>query len=144
MSKELNESQELAVVLLTSGKTCSAVAAELGVTRETISRWKRKPEFNQRLELSLEEVRDMARARISAMMDGALGVLESNLSATQSSEIRTRTAIKIMELFGNPKQGYFKEPINQEKDNRVIVFRFPMDQAQTSRRGVEFEGSEAE
>lgn len=72
----LTERQRVAIALLVSGKTQSAVAAELGLNRRTLWEWKQDSEFLYALHVELEQIRAAAKVRMFALMDKAFATLE--------------------------------------------------------------------
>jgi len=60
MSTKLNESQLIAVYLIATGVKASAISKQLNIRNETLSRWKRDPEFKTAVkdatEIILEEI----------------------------------------------------------------------------------------
>jgi transposase len=78
-STELNESQQLAIQLLASGKSCTAVSETIGVCKETISRWKRIPEFRAGLNSLVEDLWEFTRSRLANLAGPAMEVIESDL-----------------------------------------------------------------
>lgn len=55
MSQELTESQILAAQMLANGKSCGEVAETLSIRRETVSRWKKVPEFRAEINILIED-----------------------------------------------------------------------------------------
>ena len=58
MSKNLNENQLIAVQLVAQGSSGKEIARELSVTEETVSRWKKQPEFIELVNDLLGQLRD--------------------------------------------------------------------------------------
>ena len=56
MSIKLNENQLIAVHLIASGVKASAIANQLNIREETVSRWKQINEFKEALENATESV----------------------------------------------------------------------------------------
>ena len=54
MSKKLNENQLIAVHLIASGVKASAIANQLNIREETLSRWKKIDEFKEALDDATE------------------------------------------------------------------------------------------
>ncbi|MDF2578241.1 MAG: Helix-turn-helix of insertion element transposase [Chlamydiales bacterium] len=54
MSKKLNESQCIAVQMLLNGYSGKAIAESLNIAAETISRWRKLPEFQVALNEELD------------------------------------------------------------------------------------------
>lgn len=97
---KLPAKQNLAVVLLASGKTGRAVASELSITPQTISEWKRQPEFVAELnKLQMEGVR-AARTKIQQSATDAIDMLLKIAQEAPNHETRRRAALDILRLGG--------------------------------------------
>ena len=57
----MNEKQQLAIQLLSTGKTGAQVAEQLQVTAKTVSTWRQNPEFQAELNKQLLDIK-MAHA----------------------------------------------------------------------------------
>lgn len=99
-SKKLNENQQLAIQLLASGRTGKAVAQELGIRNETLSRWRNQPQFQTELNAFVEDIRENARGRLLTLVDRALEIIEQELMSDEPSSQRTRTAFKVLQVVG--------------------------------------------
>jgi len=99
-SKKLNGNQQLAIQLLASGKAGKAVAQELGIRNETLSRWRNQPQFQAELNAFVEDIRENARGRLLALVDRALEIIEQELKNDEPSSQRTRTAFKVLQMVG--------------------------------------------
>ncbi len=82
-SKKLNPNQLQAVTLLASGVSSSAIADQLKVTRETVSRWRAQPEFQDELDRLLFEARRDAQERLLALSGLAVETIEKLLRSPQ-------------------------------------------------------------
>jgi len=101
MSKNLKENQVLAAELLASGKTGRAVASEIGVTEETISRWRQTDEFQAAINSYQWEVRRTSAERLRNSMGQAVNVIESTLTDENVlPRLRLQAAFKIVEMCG--------------------------------------------
>jgi hypothetical protein len=99
MSKKLKENQVLAAEFLAAGKTGRAVAAEIGVTEETISRWRQTDEFQAAINSYQWEVRRTSTERLRNLMGQSVDVIESTLTDENVlPRLRLQTAFKIIEL----------------------------------------------
>lgn len=99
-SKKLNENQQLAIQLLASGKAGKAVAQELEIRNETLSRWRNQPQFQAELNAFVEDIRENARGRLLSLVDRALEIIEQELMSDELSSQRTRTAFKVLQMVG--------------------------------------------
>lgn len=101
MSTNLKERQQLAVQLLASGKTGREVAAELGVTPETVSRWRADVAFVAELNAMLNDASHNARQRLRNLVGDAVGVLEAVVRDSDAPiKSRLETAFKVLSLCG--------------------------------------------
>jgi hypothetical protein len=75
----LSDKQRLAIDLLVQGKTQSAVAESIGVTRRTIYTWRQDETFRAALEQRRDELWDGAAERMRALVHPALDVLEEEV-----------------------------------------------------------------
>lgn len=74
MPSHLTHGQVNAAIMIASGMSHTAVAEQVGVTRETISVWKRNPEFIARLKAEQDMHADSARAALTQLRDEALAI----------------------------------------------------------------------
>lgn len=80
MAKRLNDKQQQALELLTSGKgmTYTQVADAVGVNRKTLYRWLNEPQFAS-FQQELEQVNEERwRATVDAARAAAMRLVESN------------------------------------------------------------------
>jgi len=83
--KTLSPRQMSAILLLLQGMSDSDVAGRLGMTRQTIFRWRTKGEaFRQELDAQRRQLWQRASDRLGAMMAPALNVLERQLTSAES------------------------------------------------------------
>ena len=75
----LSDRQQLAIELLIQGKTNSAIADDVGVTRRTIYAWRHDEIFRVELERRRREVWDDATDRLRALVHPAIDVLEAEV-----------------------------------------------------------------
>src|SRR4051794_33729170 len=76
----LNEKQQAALRLLIEGKTFSAVAEAVGVTRRTLYTWREDPDFAEELQRRREELWSDAAERLRAMVHSSLDIFQEHLS----------------------------------------------------------------
>ncbi len=116
MSKKLNETQQIAIQLLASGKSCTAVAKELDVSKETVSRWKQLPEFRAGINILVEEAREAIRSKMIKLASNALEVIESDLQAQDDPARRSKAAYRILQLIGNDALALPQEPLMTDSE----------------------------
>ena len=75
MSTKLNENQLLATHLVAIGKSGKQIAEKLSVAEETISRWKKLPEFQAEVNAILLECRNNAKQRLRNLLTNSLDLL---------------------------------------------------------------------
>lgn len=108
---KLTPKQVQAANLLAIGRKAKDVAAEIDVTPQTISAWKRDAGFTvyqNRLKMELAEAaRDSLRASAKEATDSLVDLLRNS----DNDEVRRKTAINILEmvgLYGNYEECYTK------------------------------------
>ena len=79
MSIILNNNQRIAVQLVAQGKTGKFISEHLNVAEETISRWKKKPEFIASVNGILIELRDSTQQKLRNILFLSLEILEKEL-----------------------------------------------------------------
>ena len=97
MSAKLNENQLLATHLFSIGKSGKQIAGELSVAEETISRWKKLPEFQAEVNAILLECRDNAKQRLRNLLTNSLDLLEAEMNNPESRH-RVNIALKMLQL----------------------------------------------
>jgi len=75
-SINLNKRQLLAVEMAAAGARGKAIAKQLKVTEETVSRWKQVPEFQAGVNAILKDTMESARDRLRCLVGKALETLE--------------------------------------------------------------------
>ena len=97
MSTKLNENQLLAILLVAIGKSGKQIAEELSLAEETISRWKKLPEFQAEVNAILLECRDNAKQRLRNLLTNSLDLLEAEMNNPESRH-RVNIALKMLQL----------------------------------------------
>ena len=97
MSTKLNENQLLSTHLVSIGKSGKQIAGELSVAEETISRWKKLPEFQAEVNAILLECRDNAKQRLRNLLTNSLDLLEAEMNNPESRH-RVNIALKMLQL----------------------------------------------
>lgn len=91
--------QQQAIMLLVSAASLKEVAAKLGVTDRTISRWLTIPEFQAELQMVQNGIINQVATRLIALQDNSLTKLNWLLENSQDEKIQLQAAIAIQEYF---------------------------------------------
>lgn len=86
--------------LLLSGRTATEIAAELGIDRRTIYRWRQDPEFAEAVQERQDEVRDTIHAALVAMTPDAMAALRGSFDAVKVDMARIKAVQVWSELLG--------------------------------------------
>ena len=70
----LNNNQLIAVQLVAQGKTGKFISEHLNVAQETISRWRKKPEFIASVNVILNQLRDSTQQKMRNILFLSVGV----------------------------------------------------------------------
>ena len=92
----LNNNQLIAVQLVAQGKTGKFISEHLNVAEETISRWRRKPEFIASVNVILNQLRDSTQQKMRNILHLSLEVLERELMNENSTK-NINLALKIIQ-----------------------------------------------
>ena len=116
MSTKLNQNQLLAIPLVAQGVSGKNVAKKIQVTEETVSRWKKLPEFQAEVNALLKECRDETQHKLRSLVNTALEVIKGELENKHSDQ-RITIALKILQ---NMKLNtYLYEEIGSSKAENV-------------------------
>ena len=116
MSTKLNQNQLLAIPLVAQGVSGKNVAKKIQVTEETVSRWKKLPEFQAEVNALLKECRDETQHKLRSLVNIALEVIKDELENSNSDQ-RITIALKILQ---NMKLNtYLYEEIGSSKAENV-------------------------
>ena len=81
----LNNNQIITVQLVAQGKTGKFISEHLNVAQETISRWRKKPEFIASVNVVLNQLRDPTQQKMRNILFLSLEILEKELIKENSS-----------------------------------------------------------
>ena len=94
----LNNNQLIAVQLVAQGKTGKFISEHLNVAQETISRWRKKPEFIASVNVMLNQLRDSTQQKMRNILFLSLEILEKEL-IKENSTIKVNLALKIAQNY---------------------------------------------
>ena len=116
MSINLNENQLLAIPLVAQGVSGKNVAKKIQVTEETVSRWKKLPEFQAEVNALLKECREETQHKLRSLVNTALEVIKDELE-NKNSDQQITIALKILQ---NMKLNtYLYEEIGSSKAENI-------------------------
>jgi DNA-binding XRE family transcriptional regulator len=95
----LTPQKQQAVDLMVLGKKQRDIAREVGVERETISRWKDNPQFKKILTLRQMMQREKALTRLSALYNEALSKIESALKEAVATDPELQVALVLLKTI---------------------------------------------
>jgi hypothetical protein len=96
----LTDQQREGARLAAAGWRGVDIAEHLDVAPETVSRWRKKPEYIAAIEAILSEARSEVAGRMVEMTDKALDVLDGMLDIRYHSSLRLRAAIALLQISG--------------------------------------------
>ena len=94
----LNNNQLIAVQLVAQGKTGKFISEHLNVAQETISRWRKQPEFIASVNVILNQLRDSTQQKMRNILFLSLEVLEKEL-IKENSSLKINLALKIVQNY---------------------------------------------
>ena len=94
----LNNNQLIAVQLVAQGKTGKFISEHLNVAEETISRWRKKPEFIASVNVMLNQLRDSTQQKMRNILHLSLEVLEKEL-IKENNTTNVNLALKITQNY---------------------------------------------
>ena len=94
----LNNNQLIAIQLVAQGKTGKFISEHLNVAQETISRWRKQPEFIASVNVILNQLRDSTQQKMRNILFLSLEVLEKELIKKNSS-LNINLALKIVQNY---------------------------------------------
>ncbi|MEA3277969.1 MAG: helix-turn-helix domain-containing protein [Pseudomonadota bacterium] len=96
----LTDQQREGARLAAAGWRGVDIAEQLDVAPETVSRWRKKPEYVAAIEAILSEARLEVAGRMADLTDKALDVIEDTLDYKYDRRIKLRAAIALLQLSG--------------------------------------------
>jgi hypothetical protein len=96
----LKPNQIKAAILLVSGKSAKDVASAIDCTPESITHWKKNPDFEALLnQLRMDLIKD-GRELIRGSIEAAVETLQDLMSNSDQDEVRRKTAMNILTMNG--------------------------------------------
>ena len=90
---------EKAITLMVQGLNCKTVAEQIGVSPETVSRWRGDHSFKAALNTQLKAINEYQQDKLRAMATTALSTIESLMNDTETpAKDRLTAALKILEI----------------------------------------------
>jgi len=113
----LTDQQREGARLAATGWRGVDIAEHVGVAQETVSRWRKKPEYAAAVEAILTEARLEVAGRMADLTDKALDVIEDTLDSKYDRRVKLRAAIAVLQLSGvgraAPSRSGQQQPSNQ-------------------------------
>ena len=94
----LKNNQLIAVQLIAQGKTGKFISEHLNVAEETISRWRKQPEFIASVNVILNQLRDSTQQKMRNILFLSLEILEKEL-IKENSSLKINLALKIVQNY---------------------------------------------
>ena len=94
----LNNNQLIAIQLVAQGKTEKFISEHLNVAQETISRWRKQPEFIASVNVILNQLRDSTQQKMRNILFLSLEILEKEL-IKENSSLKINLALKIVQNY---------------------------------------------
>ena len=94
----LNNYQLIAVQLVARGKTGKLISKQLNVAEETISRWRKKPEFIASVNVVIDRIKDSTQQKMRNTLFLSLEILEKEL-IKENSSVNINIALKIVQNY---------------------------------------------
>jgi transposase len=116
MSTKLNQNQLLAIPLVAQGVSGKDIASRLKVAKETISRWKKLPEFEAEVNQLLKECREETQHKLRSIVHQSLEIIKSELE-NDTSTLRINLALKILQNI--KLTNYLYEEIGSSKAETI-------------------------
>lgn len=117
----LTDQQREGARLAAAGWRGVDIAEHLDVAPETVSRWRKKPEYVAAIEAILSEAHSEAAGRMVELTDKALDVLEETLDYKYDRRIKLRAAIALLQLSGVGKTISSRSSQQQPSDQAAAL-----------------------
>jgi len=98
MSKKLKPRQKRAALYLAQGDSGKQISIWLGLRTETLSRWKKIPEFSQLIDKFMADEEIAVRHRITHLANASVSALWSELHDKSHGTKRVNAALKLLTM----------------------------------------------
>jgi hypothetical protein len=99
MSRKLKVKQIKALHLLAQGDSCIAISRRLKLRAETLSRWRKIPEFILEYEKLMNEMRLNMKDQITNLMNSSITVAKRELYAEKCDAKRLQIALNMIKTL---------------------------------------------
>jgi hypothetical protein len=96
----LSDQQREGARLAAAGWRGVDIAEHLGVAQETVSRWRKKPEYIATIEAILSAARSETVGRLTELTDKALDVIDEMLDYRYDKSLKLRAAVALLQISG--------------------------------------------
>ena len=100
MSRKLTAKQLKAAYLLAEGSSRYNIARSLKTREETISRWRKIPEFIMEYERIIEEIRAGFKNRLTILVDTSMDAIQGGIRYDSTNQKRLEIALNVIKTFG--------------------------------------------
>jgi len=120
----INAKQSQAAILLSTGTSITATAAQVGVNRDTLHQWLKDDTFNAHLNSLKREIIDAARAAIQNASTLAIETIADLMQNSENDICRLNAAKEILTMAGITKAQFIGsdsvEVLRKEREQRAL------------------------
>jgi len=122
LGEQLTEQQIHAISLTLCGWRAVAVADELGISPQTLSRWKANPTYKATLNDNKMRILSAAREKLQVSAEKAVRELVAIATEDESAETRRKACMNVIQLVGlsDPAKGLYGWGIGATTEQGVI------------------------
>ncbi len=99
MSQKVTPKQRKAVYMLAEGLDITSTAKQLKIRRETLSRWKKLPHFQQEIERVAAEMRGSFQQQLTGIVSDSITVIGKDLKGYLGYSDSSKTALNVLKLL---------------------------------------------
>lgn len=117
----LKPKQAQAAALLAQGKLCREAAEAVEISPQTLSAWRKDPEFDAEVNAIRREVLDAAVAQMQQLVPEAIGAVGEVMKSGESDSVRLRAAAMVLAHVGltDPHSGHWAWGIGPTTPEKV-------------------------